>query len=178
MSQSPLPCKIVRTRRKTAAFSISRTGDLILHIPLWVSDTEAARLIEQNLDRLQSLIARWERTQATKPAYRDEDIPRLKADAAAYLPERIAYWSSIMGLAPASVKITSAKTRFGSCSSRKAVCFSCFLMLYPIDAIDYVIVHELAHLKHMNHSAAFYGLVAGYLPDYKAREAILKGRTL
>ena len=51
-------------------------------------------------------------------------------------------------------------------------------MLYPDDAIDYVIVHELAHLRHMNHSPAFYRLVERYLPDYKRREALLKGRTL
>ena len=76
------------------------------------------------------------------------------------------------------MKITSAKTRFGSCSNRRSICFSCFLMLYPDDAIDYVIVHELAHLKHMNHSPAFYRLVERYLPDYKRREALLKGRTI
>ncbi|MBQ8288724.1 MAG: M48 family metallopeptidase [Clostridia bacterium] len=173
-----LPCKIVRSKRRTAAFSITRTGEVVLRIPLWVSDKEAARLIADNQDKLRTLVARWERAQASKPDYRDEDIPRLKAVAAAKLPERIAYWSAKMGLTPASVKITSAKTRFGSCSSRRSICFSCFLMLYPDDAIDYVIVHELAHLKHMNHSAAFYRLVEQYLPDYRKREAILKGRTL
>lgn len=178
MSLSPLPCKIVRSKRRTAAFSVTRAGEVVLRIPLWVSDKEAQRLIETNQEKLHTLIARWKRAQATKPIYREEDIPRLKAIAAEKLPDRVAYWSAKMGLSPASVKITSAKTRFGSCSSRRSICFSCFLMLYPDDAIDYVIVHELAHLKHMNHSAAFYRLVERYLPDYKRREAILKGRTL
>ncbi|MBQ8383235.1 MAG: M48 family metallopeptidase [Clostridia bacterium] len=176
--QTPISCKIVRSKRRTAAFSITREGEVVLRIPLWVSDKEAARLIADNQDKLRALVTRWERAQAAKPDYRDEDIPRLKAIAAQRLPERIAYWSARMGLTPASVKITSAKGRFGSCSNRGSVCFSCFLMLYPDDAIDYVIVHELAHLKHMNHSPAFYRLVERYLPDYRRREALLKGRTL
>ena len=178
MSLSPLPCKIVRSKRRTAAFAITREGEVVLRIPQFVSDKEAKRLIEENRDKLLLLIARWERAQAAKPIYRDEDIPRLKAIAADRLPPRLDYWTAIMGLSPASVKITSAKTRFGSCSNRRSICFSCFLMLYPDDAIDYVIVHELAHLKHMNHAPAFYRLVERYLPDYKRREALLKGRTI
>ena len=173
-----LPCQIVRSKRRTAAFSITRDGVVVLRIPLFVSDREAAQLIEENRYKLQGLIERWERSQAAKPAYREEDIPRLKAIAAERLPDRLSFWAARMGLSPASVKITSAKSRFGSCSSRGSICFSCFLMLYPAEAIDYVIVHELAHLRHMNHSAAFYRLVEAYLPDYRRREALLKGRTL
>lgn len=176
MAKSSIPCKIIRSRRQTAAFSVTREGEAVLRIPLWVSDREAARLIEANEAKLLSLIARWKERQASKPEYRDEDIPQLKALAAQSLPERVQYYSSLMGLTPSALKITSAKSRFGSCSSRGSICFSCFVMLYPPDAIDYVIVHELAHLKYMNHSAAFYRLIASYLPDYKAREAILKGR--
>lgn len=177
MASAPIPCKIIRSRRRTAAFSITREGAAILRIPLRVSDKEATHLIEANRDKLLSLIERWEEQQASKPPYRDEDIPQLKGLAAKYIPQRVQYYSARMGLMPKSLKITSAKSRFGSCSSKGNICFSCFLMLYPTDAIDYVIVHELAHLKHMNHSAAFYRLIASYLPDYKTREAILKGRT-
>ena len=81
-----------------------------------------------------------------------------------------------MGLTPTSVKITSAKTRFGSCSSKNALCFSLYLCLYPSEAIDYVVVHELAHIKHKNHSREFYDFVASVMPDYKEREKIVKGK--
>lgn len=171
-----IPCRIVRSKRRTAAFSITREGEVLLRIPYFVSDKEAEKLIEDNADKLRALIARWERAQEAKPIYRDEEIPKLKALAAEKLPSRVEYWSKKMGLSPKSVKITSAKSRFGSCSSRGSICFSCFLMLSPDDAIDYVIVHELAHLKYLNHSPAFYRLVEHYLPDYKRREAILKGK--
>ncbi len=171
-----LPCKIVRSRRKTAAFTVNRAGEVELRIPLWVSDRDAQRIIAESIHQIDALLARWQKKQAAKPVYREEDIPRLKALAAEILPSRLAQWAKIMGLTPASVKITSAKTRFGSCNSRGSICFSCFLMLYPDAAIDYVIVHELAHLRYLNHSPDFYRLVAYYLPDYRAREAILKGR--
>lgn len=170
-------CKVVRSRRRTAAFTVTKDGEILLRVPLWVSDQEAHRLISENQTAIRSLRLRWERAMAQRPIYRDEEIPRLKLLAAERLPNLVNYWSAKMGLSPKSVKITSAKTRFGSCSSRGSICFSCFLMLYPNDAIEYVIVHELAHLKHLNHSAAFYRLVEHYLPDYQRRAAILKGNT-
>ena len=79
-----------------------------------------------------------------------------------------------MGLAPAAVKITAARTRFGSCSSQNTLCFSLYLMQYPSEAIDAVVVHELCHMRHRNHSGAFYAEVERWLPDYRAREALLK----
>lgn len=79
-----------------------------------------------------------------------------------------------MGLRPAGITITGARTRFGSCSSKRRISFSFRLMQYPPEAIDYVVVHELAHLRHMNHSAQFYALIEQYMPDYKVRRAMLK----
>ena len=178
MNHNHIPCKIVRSKRRTAVFSITRTGDVLLRVPRWVTDRDAQRLIDNNQDKLNALVKKWERAQAEKPVYRDEDIPQLKQLATEQLPDRVKYWADQMKLIPTAVKITSAKARFGSCNSRGSICFSCFLMLYPDDAIDAVIVHELAHLKHMDHSADFYRLVEQYLPDYRKREAILKGRTL
>ena len=80
----------------------------------------------------------------------------------------------LMGLRPAGITITGARTRFGSCSSKRRISFSFRLMQYPPEAIDYVVVHELAHLRHMNHSAQFYALIEQYMPDYKVRRAMLK----
>ena len=82
----------------------------------------------------------------------------------------------MMGVMPTSIKITSAKKRFGSCSGQNGICYSWRLMLYPSEAIDYVVVHELAHIRQKNHSPAFYKEVAKILPDYKAREKLLKGK--
>ena len=79
-----------------------------------------------------------------------------------------------MGLEPTGIKITSAQKRFGSCNGKNSICYSWRLMLYPPEAIDYVVVHELAHIVHKNHGAKFYKLVAKYLPDYKERVKMLR----
>jgi predicted metal-dependent hydrolase len=91
-----------------------------------------------------------------------------------YLPERVSFYSSLMGLQPAGITITGARTRFGSCSSKKRLSFSWRLMQYPDKAIDYVVVHELAHLRYMNHSKEFYELIEKFMPDYKQRRKLLK----
>ena len=74
-----------------------------------------------------------------------------------------------MGESPDKIKITGARTRWGSCSSRRVICFSWRLMMAPPEAVDYVVVHELAHLRHMDHSASFWQAVAQVLPDYEIR---------
>lgn len=79
-----------------------------------------------------------------------------------------------MNLYPTGLKITSARTRFGSCSGKNSICFSWRLMDYPELAIDYVVVHELAHIVHKNHGPQFWALVERYLPDYRARRAMLR----
>ena len=79
-----------------------------------------------------------------------------------------------MGVSYGTVKITSAQKRFGSCSAKNNICFSYILMQYPIEAIEYVVVHELAHTVHHDHSKAFYALIEKYMPDYKQREKLLR----
>jgi predicted metal-dependent hydrolase len=75
---------------------------------------------------------------------------------------------------PAGFHITSAKTRWGSCSAKKSLNFSWRLMMADDDVIDYVVVHELAHIKELNHSSRFWALVASIFPDYKERNKKLK----
>ena len=101
-------------------------------------------------------------------------ISELRKTAKKTLPLKVAYYAKIMGLKYGRITITGAKTRFGSCSSKGNIAFSYRLMMYPDEAIDYVVVHELAHLKEMNHSPAFYRIIAKVLPDYKERIKLLK----
>ena len=91
-----------------------------------------------------------------------------------YLPQRVEYYGGLMGLMPLGISITGARTRFGSCSSAGRICFFWRLMQYPDEAVDYVVVHELAHLAYMNHSRDFYALIEKYMPDYRRRKKLLK----
>ena len=91
-----------------------------------------------------------------------------------HFTNRVGYFAGIMGVAPSAIKINGAKTRWGSCSSKKSINFSWRLVLANDDVIDYVIVHEMAHLTEMNHSSRFWAIVAGVLPGYSIQKAKLK----
>lgn len=90
-----------------------------------------------------------------------------------YLISRTYDIAQKMGAMPAAVKINNAKKRWGSCSAKKSINFSWFLIMADDEVIDYVIVHELAHMTQMNHSAGFWSIVERVIPDYKARKARL-----
>lgn len=90
------------------------------------------------------------------------------------LTEKVQDYAAQMGVEPTSIKINGAKTRWGSCSAKKSLNFSWRLMMADDDVIDYVVVHELAHIKEMNHSPRFWAIVESVLPDYKQRQTRLK----
>ena len=91
-----------------------------------------------------------------------------------HLTERVEYYASVMNVLPTAVKINGAKTRWGSCSAKKSLNFSWRLVMADDTVIDYVVVHELAHIAEMNHSTRFWAVVANILPDYKERQKRLK----
>ena len=109
------------------------------------------------------------------PDIREEDKAFYVKKAKAILPLKIDQYAERMGVQPAGLTVTSAKTRFGSCSGKNRLSFSWRLMAYPEAAIDYVVVHELAHIRYKDHSRAFYGFIESILPDYKDRIRLLKG---
>lgn len=87
---------------------------------------------------------------------------------------RCQWYADATGYKPLSLKITAARKRWGSCGSKGTLNFSWRLIMAPLEVIDYVVVHELAHLGQLNHSPAFWRRVAAILPDYKKREKWLK----
>jgi len=97
-----------------------------------------------------------------------------KREASKYLTERLKLWSEHTGLKPTAVKFRAQQTRWGSCSSKKSISLNWKLVCHSPSLIDYVIVHELCHLKHMNHSADFWSLVESFFPSYEEVEKILK----
>ncbi|MGI6181140.1 MAG: M48 family metallopeptidase [Agathobaculum sp.] len=166
--------EVRRSRRRTLSLEVTREGCVVVRAPLRVSQAEIERFVAKHaawLTRAQ------DRQRAWREAHPEPDAERqavLKQAAQRVLPERTAYFAQLMCLRPAGVRITSARTRFGSCSTTNRLCFSWRLMDYPAEAVDYVVVHELAHIVHKNHGPEFWALVAQYLPDYRARRAMLR----
>ena len=162
---------VVRSRRKTLCLRIKADGSIQVNAPLLCTDRQISEFVDKHTDWIEK-----HRASVTERNRRLEsvDTERLRALAKAYIPQRVKYFSGVMGLEPTAVKINSAKTRFGSCSGKNSLNFSLYLMLYDEAAIDYVVVHELAHILEKNHSDRFYKIVEKYLPDYKLRRKMLK----
>ncbi len=163
-----------RSRRKTLAVEVKRTGEVIVRAPLHIGEKAIERFLSEQQDWIETHAARAKAQAQLHPEPDAEEEKHLRDLAKEVIPERVSYFGNVMGLAPTGIKITSAKTRFGSCSVKNSLCFSWRLMQYPMEAVDYVVVHELAHILHKNHGKAFHDTVAAVLPDHKARRALLK----
>ena len=165
--------EIIYSDRKTVNISI-KDGNVIIKAPKKMKKEELLKIVEKHRDWILRAFEREKEKREKYESLDDAQIKALKKAARIYLTERCEYFSNLMGLKYNRITITSAKTRFGACSSAKNISFSYRLMLYPESAREYVVVHELAHLKEMNHSRRFYKIIEGVLPDYKERRRMLK----
>jgi predicted metal-dependent hydrolase len=98
----------------------------------------------------------------------------MKKEANKIIPRKVDYFKKILMAEPAQIKIKEQKRRWGSCSSRGNIYFNWRIIMAPHQVIDYIVVHEIAHLIHRNHSPVFYKLVESIIPDYKTRKKWLK----
>lgn len=165
--------QVIRSNRKTMSLSVDNELNAVVKAPFFVTDKAVEDFVNVNRDWLERA-AQSKEQQLKRYDLSQEEINRLVNLAKEVIPDKVEFYSSMMNLKPTGVKITKAKTRFGSCSPKNSLCFSCFLMTYPDEAVDYVVVHELAHIKYRNHSKEFYNLIEQYLPDYKERIVLLK----
>ncbi len=97
-----------------------------------------------------------------------------KKTAATILMPMLKYYSTLMGVTPRHVNISSARSRWGSCSAKNTLNFSWRVALLPKDIVAYIVVHELAHLIHKNHGRTFWDTVKNFMPDYKTKKKRLR----
>ena len=164
--------ELIRSRRKTLALELTRDGRLIARAPMRLAKGEIDRFVAAHEDWVLRNLEKIKK----RPPLPEPDSPEteaLKAQARAILPDKVAYWSRIIGVQHTGIRITTAKKRYGSCSGKHSLCFSCYLMRSPEAAVDLVVVHELCHLREMNHGPRFYALLEHYLPDWKERKKLL-----
>jgi predicted metal-dependent hydrolase len=98
----------------------------------------------------------------------------LKQEGEKLLPQRVSNLADKFGLNHSTITVRHLKTRWGSCNAKKELTFNYFLMQLPWELIDYVILHELAHTKQLNHSPEFWAVVEGMVPDYQVRKKQLR----
>ncbi len=169
--------RLVRSKRKTLAIEVNNKLEVIVRAPYFVSKRRIEKFVLEHEKWVEKASEKVKEALKNRPPDPTQDeIDELKQKAREIIPDRVAFYSDLTELTPTAIKITSAKKRFGSCSGKNSLCFSYLLMRYPQKAIDYVVLHEIAHIKHKNHSKQFYSLIEKYMPDYKEREKLLKNR--
>lgn len=175
-----LTYRIVRSERKTLSVSIQPDCTITVRAPLSVSDSQIRRFLIEKQHWLITKYLEAKQKQETIPCSDLTDtqraaLTRRYIDAAKeYFPKRVAYFHQFTGGTYSRITIRDQKTRWGSCSSKGTLSFNWRLMLAPPAILDYVVVHELCHLRHMDHSPAFWQAVGEVFPDYASARKWLR----
>lgn len=169
--------EVRRSKRKSAAIKITADMQIVVFVPLYVSDNEIERMviskskwIDEHMLKVQSAID--ERSKLEKITF--EQIKELADQAVEYIPKRVKYYAEKENFVYNKITIKNLVSRWGSCSTKGNLNFNCLLMLTPDYVIDYIVVHELCHLREMNHSEKFWAEVEKIMPNYQRAELWLK----
>ena len=157
----PFEYEIIYSRRRTAAIQVTSDGKVLVRAPFRCPRSFIDSFLLQKEDWVLKHLEEAERARYIKIA---RDIFTRKTE----------YYARLMGVTYGRISIREQKTRWGSCSSKGNLNFNWRLILAPEEVLDYVVVHELAHRREMNHSKAFYAVVESMLPDYRRAQKWLR----
>ena len=164
---------IIRSSRKTISIVIKPSGEVEVRCPRRCGKREIEAFVVSKADWIRKhLEAIARRPQC--PMLSSEELQDLAKQAAEELSEKVRHFADIMGVSVGRITIRCQKTRWGSCSAKGNLNFNCLLMLCLEAVRDYVVIHELCHRKHLNHSADFWAEVERYCPDYRIHRKWLK----
>lgn len=152
-------------------FSVSTSGRLTMSVPTYTSDFLVKRFLNRNREMIREKLPLKD---PKEQRARDYQKKALMKKAREYLPYRLEYYAKLYGYEYEKCRLSHANTRWGSCSSNKTISLNIGLMKVPEVLRDYVILHELAHLNHMDHSREFWAEVGSHDKNYKMHEKKLK----
>ena len=179
-----IPIEIIHSKRKTFGLEVKASGEVKARVPYRALDAGVKLFIEQHREWVFAKFdyaAKKNEERKLNPKRVDSSIPKIEDLSRTELLKvrnkivsRVEYYSDIMKVTYGRIAVKNQKTRWGSCSSMKNLNFNYRLAYMPDELLDYVVVHELAHIRHMNHSSAFWQEVEKYYPDYKICRLKLK----
>ena len=170
---------IKRSRRRTIGIELTPAG-ILVRAPQRASTAEIERVLKKHERWIETHMQRQAKEASLAAAagpLTEAELKDLTARARILIPQRVSYYAPLIGIDPARIgriTIRHQKTRWGSCSAAGNLNFNCLLMLTPPEVLDSVVVHELCHLKEMNHSPRFYDEVFRVFPEYKKWHRWLK----
>ena len=176
-----LVCNVLFSNRKSISIQIKEDLSIQVRAPLYCGSKQVNSFIESHKTWIYQKWVDLDSKQAAKERLTGEEAKRaaklerkFRKAAKEYIPYRVEYFHQMTGGNYTSITIRDQKSRWGSCSSNGTLSFNYRLMMAPAHILDYVVVHELCHLTHMNHSPAFWAMVESILPDYKECKKWLK----
>ena len=173
---------VIRSARKSLGLEVRDANTVLARIPTRVSDRELKAFVENHrswiLEKTEVMAEREENRKST-PAPPPELLSKTdRMKIQLKIGKRVRHYCETMGVTVGYVTVKNQKTRWGSCSAKGNVNFNYQLAFLPDELLDYVVRHELAHRRHMNHSRAFWAEVEKYCPDYLERREQLKEYSL
>lgn len=169
--------EIIKNKRKSIAIEVKKDLSIVVRAPIFVSNKEIQKFIDEKSAWIEKTIEKIKvRNEQEKSMlkFTTEEIHNLADKALEIIPKRVDYYAKIMDVSYGRITIRNQVSRWGSCSQKGNLNFNCLLMLCPSEVLDYVVIHELCHIKEMNHSKRFWGLVERFCPEYKQHKAWLK----
>lgn len=169
--------KLIRSRRKTIAITVGRDGTAAVRAPLHASKAQIDKAIRDAAPWIEKQRAKMEaeaRRAEAAGALGEDELKALSKAMKAALAVKLPVFAARVGVAYGRVTVRCQRSKWGSCSAKGNLNFNCLLMLAPEAVLDYVIVHELCHRKHMDHSKEFWAEVERACPGYKAQKKWLK----
>lgn len=161
---------VIESNRRSISISVTPEGNVVVRAPIGTNDDVIKECIQEKKSWILSKLKTVQKAQQEVEqvgAFSEEELKELQDAAKEFIPQRVALYAPLIGVKPNRITIRTQKTRWGSCSGKGNLNFNCLLMMAPVRVLDSVVVHELCHMKQMNHSKKFYEEVYRVFPEYK-----------
>lgn len=170
--------KLIRNDRRSISIEINTNCEIIVRAPYKMKNSDIEKFIHSRSSWIESHLSEMRERISSEnmTAFTDNELEKMKLSLPGKLNPRLTYYSKLIGVSYAKVSIRTMTSRWGSCTGTKNLCFNVLLDCVPEHILDYVVVHELCHLKEMNHSAMFWKLVEEQIPDYNECRAWLRDK--
>lgn len=172
---------VIRSDRRSFAIEIGMDKKIKVRVPRRASKAQIEEMLKakhdwilKTLDKIEQRNTAEAREYAEAKPLSSEEIKKLKKEARNYLASLTEYWAEKIGVSYGRISIRGQKTRWGSCSSKGNLNYNYLLMLCPDEVAEYVVIHELCHRIHMNHSKRFWEKIEEFCPNHRQARKWLK----
>ncbi|MCR5698397.1 MAG: M48 family metallopeptidase [Treponemataceae bacterium] len=166
-----------KSRRRSLSIHIENDGSVVVKSPLGTPAIYIEQFVQKQTKwilKTQEKIQRQRELALSMGPLSEKDLKAVKEKARFIIPMKVEHYAQLLGVTYGKISLKLQKTRWGSCSRDGNLNFNYLLVLMPEEILDSVVVHELCHRKHMNHSKKFYEEIESVFPDYKRCDRWLK----